>query len=249
MSKPVKISVPQPCHENWNAMTPVDKGRFCESCQKSVIDFTKASDREIASKVASEGNLCGRFRTSQLNRELLVPKEKSVGWIAAATGVLAIIGTNEASAQTIPATQSPPVNVQTSDQDTRIMGKMIAPQDQLRNITGVVSDEMGPLPGAKVMVQGTDRETQTDIDGRFEIKASQGETLVASFVGTEDATYTISDHFNNIAIVINQGIELGGLIVTGGIIGGTWKDRIRPDEDRPGTFFGRLFHSIGDWLR
>ena len=37
-SKPI---IPNPCHEDWNKMTPEDKGRHCSVCDKVVIDFTK----------------------------------------------------------------------------------------------------------------------------------------------------------------------------------------------------------------
>ena len=36
---------------------------------------------------------------------------------------------------------------------------------QEKTITGVVSDNLGPLPGANVNVKGTNRGTQTDFDG------------------------------------------------------------------------------------
>ncbi|MFY7839164.1 MAG: hypothetical protein ACOVP7_02760, partial [Lacibacter sp.] len=42
-----QINIAEPCHENWNKMSPVEQGRFCGSCQKNVIDFTTKSDEEI----------------------------------------------------------------------------------------------------------------------------------------------------------------------------------------------------------
>jgi len=68
----MKISIPQPCHENWNEMLPAENGRFCQSCQKCVIDFTRLSDDEIL-KILKMPNQCGRFSTNQLeeiNRKL-----------------------------------------------------------------------------------------------------------------------------------------------------------------------------------
>lgn len=62
------ISIPKPCHENWNEMTPTQKGAFCGKCQIDVIDFSKMTDVEIKETlIAQRGNhLCGKFKTTQL---------------------------------------------------------------------------------------------------------------------------------------------------------------------------------------
>jgi len=54
---------------------------------------------------------------------------------------------------------------------------------QEKTVSGVVSDNVGPIPGANVVVKGTTRSTQTDMDGKYSVKAKQGETLVFSFLG------------------------------------------------------------------
>ena len=87
----IQISIPNPCHEDWNKMTPVDKGRFCDSCQKNVIDFSRSSDREIAEAVKKNKNLCGRFRSNQVGRDLFIPKEKNRFWTAASAAVMSFI--------------------------------------------------------------------------------------------------------------------------------------------------------------
>jgi TonB-linked SusC/RagA family outer membrane protein len=55
---------------------------------------------------------------------------------------------------------------------------------QEKTISGIVSDASGlPLPGVNVVVKGTTKGVQTDFDGKFKIKAKEGETLVFSFLG------------------------------------------------------------------
>ncbi|WP_041326921.1 carboxypeptidase-like regulatory domain-containing protein [Robiginitalea biformata] len=66
-----KISIPEPCGENWNEMTPTEKGAFCETCEKEVVDFTSLSDAEIAQKLDAGKKLCGRFRPNQLDRTIV----------------------------------------------------------------------------------------------------------------------------------------------------------------------------------
>ena len=55
---------------------------------------------------------------------------------------------------------------------------------QEKSISGTVADNRGlPLPGATVLVKGTTIGASTDFDGKYAIKANQGQTLVFSFVG------------------------------------------------------------------
>ncbi|WP_438839570.1 SusC/RagA family TonB-linked outer membrane protein [Algoriphagus oliviformis] len=54
---------------------------------------------------------------------------------------------------------------------------------QSQSVRGVVSSEGEPVPGALVLVKGTQRGTVTDIDGNYSIDAAPGEILVVSFVG------------------------------------------------------------------
>jgi hypothetical protein len=64
----MKIHIPTPCHENWNAMTSNEKGRFCGSCQKTVIDFTHFSTADIQNYFTKHygQKVCGRFKNEQL---------------------------------------------------------------------------------------------------------------------------------------------------------------------------------------
>ena len=50
-------------------------------------------------------------------------------------------------------------------------------------VSGTVSEENGPLPGASVLVKGTSTGTQTDFDGNYSINASPTDVLVFSYVG------------------------------------------------------------------
>ena len=65
-----KIVLTNPCSENWNSMQVDTVGRFCQSCQKSVIDFTSKSDYDIKAflKDKQGEQLCGRFYVHQVER-------------------------------------------------------------------------------------------------------------------------------------------------------------------------------------
>ncbi|WCT13866.1 SusC/RagA family TonB-linked outer membrane protein [Mucilaginibacter jinjuensis] len=57
---------------------------------------------------------------------------------------------------------------------------------QVQTITGTVtaSDDGAALPGATVKIKGTNTAVSTDVGGKYSIKASAGQTLVFSFIGT-----------------------------------------------------------------
>lgn len=66
----MQINSPNPCLENWEQMTPSGKGRLCDKCSNTVIDFTEMSDGEIKKHFNNHQKVCGRFRLDQLNRPL-----------------------------------------------------------------------------------------------------------------------------------------------------------------------------------
>jgi len=63
------ITIPKPCHEDWDKMNPNEKGRFCNLCNKTVVDFTKMNKDEIHTyfKQNVAQKTCGHFKVSQLD--------------------------------------------------------------------------------------------------------------------------------------------------------------------------------------
>ena len=62
---------------------------------------------------------------------------------------------------------------------------------QEKTISGTVSDESGGLPGVSVLIKGTKTGTETDFDGKYSIKASNGQVLVFSFLGMKTTEKTV----------------------------------------------------------
>ncbi|MGB5435036.1 MAG: TonB-dependent receptor [Maribacter sp.] len=82
-------------------------------------------------------------------------------------------------------------------------------------ITGTVSDETGPLPGASVVIKGTSQGTQTDFDGNFTIEADSDAVLVISYIGYRTAEITVADQ-TTINVTLEQDTsQLDEVVVTG----------------------------------
>lgn len=65
----MKITIKEPCHENWENMTPNAQGAFCLACKKNVVDFSQKSLLEVKNfftDLASTEKVCGRFKETQL---------------------------------------------------------------------------------------------------------------------------------------------------------------------------------------
>jgi hypothetical protein len=64
------IQIPNPCSENWEMMSPQEKGRFCSVCSKCVIDFTEKQPQQIQKIIEEKKDeqICGRFYDHQLNQ-------------------------------------------------------------------------------------------------------------------------------------------------------------------------------------
>lgn len=82
------------------------------------------------------------------------------------------------------------------------------------NIRGVVSDNLGPLPGATVVIKGTNRGVATDFDGKFAINAAQGETLVIDYIGFERKEIRIGRNSNYTIRLKESSQQLDEIVVT-----------------------------------
>lgn len=61
-----------------------------------------------------------------------------------------------------------------------------------RTISGVVSDAMGGLPGANVMIKGTSTGVATDMDGNYSISVNNGDVLEVSYMGYTTKTQKVT---------------------------------------------------------
>ncbi len=72
-----KVFVATPCTQQWEQMLLKSNGKYCDHCQKVVVDFTTMSDNDIVAHLNTNKKSCGRFFEDQLNRELLPTKRQS----------------------------------------------------------------------------------------------------------------------------------------------------------------------------
>lgn len=201
MRKVISINIPEPCHEDWNKMTPRNQGRHCAACKKTVIDFTKQTDEQIIKSLESKGNLCGRFKTQQLNRDIVFARKDKNNYLSwAASGLFAFLafGNQDLYAQGAPK----PIKTDTIIRPM-VKGKVATSILNEHIYVGTVTTEIDdlPLPGASIIIKGTSREVQTDFDGNFKIKGEIGETLEFSYVGMETKKIILSSEYTiNIAL-------------------------------------------------
>lgn len=84
-----------------------------------------------------------------------------------------------------------------------------------KTVYGIVSDSSGPLPGANVIIKGTNRVTQTDFDGYYEIDLEKGEKLEFSFIGYNSIIINFDQERNINVNFKDQASSLKEVVVVG----------------------------------
>ncbi len=82
-----------------------------------------------------------------------------------------------------------------------------------QEISGTVTDAMGPVIGATVMEKGTSNGTVTDFDGNFKLKVDAGKTLVISYIGYNTQELPAKDGMQ--VSMQENAKELAEVVVTG----------------------------------
>jgi hypothetical protein len=146
MKKPANLTVtiPEPCTENWNKMTANGNGRHCSSCNKTVVDFSKFTDKELVEFLKKvKGTICGRISEYQVNRAMPIPVQsnnsffhKALFGTAIAAGLTAT-AKGQTEIHSMPSMQvpvpAPPVSVPITPPITLLPQEMV---DQVKQYIG-----------------------------------------------------------------------------------------------------------------
>jgi hypothetical protein len=175
MKKEFYIQIPEPCHEDWDKMTPVQQGRYCQSCCKEVVDFTSMTDQEIIGFLSKPlGKACGNFSTDQLNRaitEPTTPAKKRI-WAVMLSFLIPLFISTKSKAQRGKLAITNRAQQQPVKCATEIRGETIARViPQTINIEGKIKDTSGnPVPFATVLISGTNHYALADSAGIYCLK-------------------------------------------------------------------------------
>ena len=233
MKEKLYLSIVDPCHEDWNKMTSVEQGRFCSSCQKTVVDFTTQTDEEIISFFNNyNGRACGRFNDEQLDRPIqqieLKPASSFLKYAASLLLPVSILATKAKAQFKDQVLKNPPNKVCLSFTDIsnslsgRVGGISVSTQEKTVLVKGNVIDAVTnePLPGVSIMIKGTNQGVITDDKGNYSIYVPSKKTILQfSSIGyemKEIKNNTFNKSSNLVVKMKTVSMELfGEIIVTG----------------------------------
>lgn len=166
----ISLSVKSPCHENWDSMKQLEQHKFCDQCAKKVYDLTQYKDRELVEFFSqNKDEICGRFNTQQVNRnlnqEFIKPTKTILPKVAAS---LLLLGLNSSSYST---TQPTPNTTISAPLELKTPGKKELKKGRSgTTIKGKVFDHetKEELIGVNVIPKEFHLGVSTDFYGNFE---------------------------------------------------------------------------------
>jgi hypothetical protein len=224
MVSKLKITVPEPCTQNWDEMQPSEQGRFCLHCVKEVIDFTSFTNDEIKTWFSSSyEKVCGRFEQQQLidfNGSSTSRKWRTASWKLMLTSCLALFASSKAFSS---------VSVKSFSQEQTIKKiadeKQVISKDSLFIITGKVTDKEDGLaiPGASIkIVSKPGIGASTGVDGKFKLnvntKLGDSITLQINYLGYETKFVKLTlKQINNVELDLSiDDQKLTDIVITAG---------------------------------
>jgi len=86
---------------------------------------------------------------------------------------------------------------------------------QSKTVTGVITDDMGPVIGASILEKGTSNGTVTDLDGQFKLNVKPGATLVISYLGYKTQEIQVGNQSNISVSMQAETTDLDEVVVVG----------------------------------
>ena len=173
----IRISIPSPCHEDWGKMNATEKGAFCQSCRKEVIDFSRMSDGQVIEYLAGATKVCGTFRQDQVARQMTLykPQQGYANWKIYMVAMLPLMSFTSGAAPDTHRTKGEPVRTEHVTMGIVAVPVTIDPAPDTITIAGRVLDaQRRPLADADVIVSDSTGLSQyesimTDSMGQFSL--------------------------------------------------------------------------------
>lgn len=86
------------------------------------------------------------------------------------------------------------------------MSDKSAQQQKIVEVSGTVTDNLGPVIGATVAVKGTTTGVITDVDGNFKLKVPVGATIVVSYIGYQNKEIVYKGE-KNLTIRLSENVQ------------------------------------------
>lgn len=211
------------CSQQWEAMEPVSGGRYCQGCQKEVIDFTQLSNQEILDyfEQKSKVKTCGHFseeQLKQLNKSLKqpprTPLHQSLSTLALGTLLTA------SSCQTSKGISH--ANCKNHKSHYEIVDKFIDKKDttSAEIIGTIISEDNEPLSDVFIQIGETNIGAVSDLDGEFKLVVTtdlmQAKVLTTNYVGFERLKINldeVTDKKIKITLVDDPNLLTGEVVV------------------------------------
>lgn len=191
----LQLSIPEPCHENWQHMTPTQQGRYCNACAKEVVDFSMMTDTEVLNyfTTLTHEKVCGRALPAQLDRIIARPKEpvKRLFWYwnYLVMFFMFFSKTNTVKAQggIRTVTELSPVKPVDDNIGEGIITSWV--------VKGKVTDIDGnPVPFATIKIRGNRAGFSADAGGAYSIRVKTADLLIISAIGFKGAEVPVGTH-------------------------------------------------------
>lgn len=213
MNNQFSLKVKTPCTENFDNFSTTEKGGFCGSCTKEVIDFTKMNAQEIINhfQTINTQNTCGRFKNHQLKtyNPIIIKRSRMRFINGLAFAFIAFFSFSNGTAQNIESqTKTLDKNPQKL-QDTSIQKMSV--------VKGTVNENGLPLPAVNIILEGTTVGVATDFDGNFVFpeKLKRGDVLVFSYIGYSSKKVVIQNNSSDLDITLEVNLNMDSCVVMG----------------------------------
>lgn len=235
-AKRIQLTIPTPCQQRWQDMKLAGSGRFCDSCQKTVVDFAAMTDQQIGAYFSNKPqHVCGRFTVSQLNRDVVIAKNAPNSamkqrWLGLMTAGLLTWSTAQGQSPQLPDNsvlvsariipESPTTinlieqHVTSTSEDSTwvITGQVIAENDKIA------------LPGAHVIIKGTSRGAKADSNGVFKLNIPQDQidtlTITVGSIGflTQEIEVNVTHNIPLVVSLVEDSAALDQVVFVGQVV-------------------------------